>query len=58
MMRACLMWTINDFLAYGMLSGWGKHSRLAYPHCMEHNKSLTLNCGRKSCWFDSHRRFL
>jgi len=21
-MRACLMWTINDFPAYGMLSGW------------------------------------
>jgi len=58
MMRACLMWTINDFPAYGMLSGWGTHGRLACPHCMEHNKSFTLNYGRKICWFDSHRRSL
>ncbi|XP_024636351.1 uncharacterized protein [Medicago truncatula] len=28
-MRAALMWTINDFPAYGMLSGWGTHGRLA-----------------------------
>jgi len=58
MMRACLMWTINDFPVYGMLSGWGTHGILACPFCMEHNKSFMLNYGRKSCWFDSHRRFL
>ena len=51
MMRACLMWTINDFLAYGMLFGWGTHGRLACPHCMDHSKSFMLNYGRKSCWF-------
>jgi hypothetical protein len=22
------MWTINDFLAYGMVSGWSTHGRL------------------------------
>jgi len=58
MMRACLMWTINDFPTNGMLSNWGTHGRLAYPHCMEHNKSFTLNYGCKSYWFDSHIRFL
>ena len=52
------MWTINDFLAYGMLSGWGTNGRLACPHCMKHNKSFTLNYGHKSCWFNLHRRFL
>jgi len=52
------MWTINDFPAYGMLSGWGTHGKLACPHCMKHHKSFTLNYGRKTCWFDSHRRFL
>jgi hypothetical protein len=41
-MRAVLMWTINDFPAYGMLSGWVTHGRLACPHCMEHTKSFTL----------------
>jgi len=31
LMRAALMWTINDFPAYGMLSGWSTHGRLACP---------------------------
>jgi len=52
------MWTINEFSAYGMLSGWRTLGRLACPHYMEHHKSFTLNYGRKTCWFDSHRRFL
>ena len=26
-MRAALMWTINDFLAYAMLSGWSKKGK-------------------------------
>ena len=30
-MRAALMWTINDFPAYGMLSGWSTHGLLACP---------------------------
>ncbi|WMV07144.1 hypothetical protein MTR67_000529 [Solanum verrucosum] len=34
-MRASLMWTINDFLAYGMLSGWMTVGKLACPYCME-----------------------
>ena len=58
LMRAVLMWTINDFPACGMLSGWSTHGRLAFSHCMEHIKSFTLTYGRKSCWFDCHCRFL
>jgi len=52
------MWTINDFPAYGMLSGWSTHGRLACSYCMEHTKSFTLTYGQKSYWFDCHRRFL
>ena len=40
MMREALMWTINDFPAYDMLSGWGTHSRLACPYCMEDTKTF------------------
>jgi len=58
MMRAMLMWTINDFPAYGMLSGWGTHGKLACPHYMEHTKAFRLYHGRGNSWFDSHRRFL
>ena len=57
-MRANLMWTINDFHAYGMLSGWGTQGKLACPHCMKHSKAFTLENRGKNCWFDSHRRFL
>jgi len=45
--RANLMWTINDFPTYGMLSGWRTQGKLACTHCMEHHKSFTLNYGRK-----------
>jgi hypothetical protein len=57
-MRAALMWTINDFPAYGMLSGWSTHGRFACPHCMEHTKAFNLKHGGKASWFDCHRRFL
>jgi len=58
MMRASLMWIINNFPAYGMLSGWGTQGKLACPYCMEHTKAFRLEHGKKNSWFDSHRRFL
>jgi len=32
-MRLTLMWTINDFPAYGDLSGWSTHGQKACPCC-------------------------
>lgn len=58
MMRAALMWTINDFPAYGMLSGWSTAGKLACPICMEGSKAFSLKHSRKICYFDNHRRFL
>jgi hypothetical protein len=52
------MWTINDFPAYGMLSGWSTHGKLACPYCMENNKAFTLANGGKVSFFYCHRRFL
>ncbi|XP_042432996.1 uncharacterized protein LOC122019608 [Zingiber officinale] len=57
-MKAALLWTISDFPAYAMLSGWSTHGWLACPYCMEHTKSFQLKCGRKASWFDCHRQFL
>ncbi|XP_024009341.1 uncharacterized protein LOC112084441 [Eutrema salsugineum] len=57
-LKAVLMWTISDFPAYGMLSGWTTHGRLACPICMDDTKAFYLPNGRKTCWFDCHRRFL
>jgi hypothetical protein len=57
-MRAALMWTINDFPAYEMVSGWSRHGKLACPYCMENNKAFTLTNGGKASFFDCYRRFL
>ena len=57
-LRVALMWTINDFPAYGMLSGWMMQGKLACPICMEDRKIFTLKYGRKNSQFDCHRRFL
>jgi len=58
LMRAALMWTINDFPTYGMLSSWSTHEKLACPYCMENNKAFMLTNGGKASFFDCHRRFL
>jgi len=47
-MRATLMWTINDFPVYGMVFGWSTHGKLACTYCMENNKAFTLTNGGKS----------
>lgn len=57
-LRAALMWTISDFPAYSMLSGWGTAGRLACPHCMNETDAFTLKCSHKQSWFDNHRKFL
>ena len=57
-MRASLIWTISNFPAYGMLSGWSTAGKLACPICMERSKAFTLKNGRKNSWFDCHHQFL
>ncbi|KAI0504324.1 hypothetical protein KFK09_015276 [Dendrobium nobile] len=58
LLRAALLWTIGDFPAYGMLSGWSTAGKLACPYCMENSKAFTLKHGGKNTWFDCHRMFL
>jgi hypothetical protein len=48
-MRLALMWTINDFLAYGDLSGWSTHGRKACPCCRHETQSTWLTYGKKLC---------
>ncbi|XP_070054771.1 uncharacterized protein [Nicotiana tomentosiformis] len=57
-LRTNLMWTINDFPAYGMLSGWMTARKLACPYFMKNGKAFTLRHGQKQSWFDCHRQFL
>jgi hypothetical protein len=57
-MRATLMWTSNDFLAYGMISGWSTHGKLACSYCMEKNEAFTLTNGGKTSYFLLSQSFL
>ncbi|XP_021603851.1 uncharacterized protein LOC110608873 [Manihot esculenta] len=58
LMRVALLWTISDFPAYAMLSGWSTAGRLACPYCMDNTDAFTLPRGGKQCWFDNHCKFL
>ncbi|XP_021775494.1 uncharacterized protein LOC110739336 [Chenopodium quinoa] len=57
-LRAAILWTVSDFPAYGMLSGWATSSKKACPYCMEKSKAFWLEHGCKVSWFDCHRQFL
>ena len=56
-LRAALMWTISDFLAHSMLSGWGSVGKYACPYCMKDSDAFSLTKGGKMSWFDNHRFF-
>ncbi|XP_026398955.1 uncharacterized protein LOC113294792 [Papaver somniferum] len=55
--RALLMWTINDFPAYGNLSGCTYKGKAACPLCGENTLSNWLAFSRKTVYLN-HRRFL
>ncbi|KAG8482791.1 hypothetical protein CXB51_024455 [Gossypium anomalum] len=56
-LRAALLWTINDFLAYANLSGWSTKGRYACPCCAAQKCSRWLYNGKKFCYM-GHRRWL
>ncbi|XP_052117337.1 uncharacterized protein LOC107489344 isoform X2 [Arachis duranensis] len=56
-MRAAILWTVNDFPAYGDLSGWNTRGALRCPTCNVETQSKFLTNGKKFC-FLGHRRFL
>lgn len=52
---AAILWTINDFPAYGNLSGWSTKGFMACPVCNEDTSSYGL---RSKICFMGHRRYL
>ena len=56
-MRVALLWTISDFPAYAMLSGWSSKGAFACPSCNYETCSQYLKHSRKTCYM-GHRRFL
>ncbi|KAL0324633.1 UNVERIFIED_CONTAM: hypothetical protein Scaly_2430400 [Sesamum calycinum] len=58
MMRAALMWTVNDLFAYGMASGWGIEGAMSCLVCMDDTRAFHLQHSRKACYFNYYRQFL
>ncbi|XP_062024123.1 uncharacterized protein LOC133740203 isoform X2 [Rosa rugosa] len=56
-LKAVLMWTINDFPAYGNLSSYSTKGKKACPVCGVQTCSKWLVNGKKHAYMD-HRRFL
>ncbi|XP_050380039.1 uncharacterized protein LOC126797454 [Argentina anserina] len=56
-MRAAVLWTINDFPAYAMLSGYSTSGKKACPVCCEDTVSERLKKCKKQCYL-GHRRWL
>jgi hypothetical protein len=56
-MRAVVLWTINDFPAYGDLSGWSTKGELACPICNKNTDHEYLKFSGKQCYM-GHRRYL
>ncbi|XP_074314669.1 uncharacterized protein LOC141649900 [Silene latifolia] len=54
-LHAGLLWTINDFPGYGMLSGWGVHGEKACPCCNSQTDSKWLYNSHKFCYMGSRR---
>ncbi|CAL1407367.1 unnamed protein product [Linum trigynum] len=51
-MHAAVLWTINDFPAYGTLSGWSTKGYLACPVCNKETRSKKL---RSKICYTGHR---
>jgi hypothetical protein len=56
-MRAQLMWTINDFLTYADLSEWPNRGEKSCPYCMYSTRSKRLKHGQKLCYM-GHMQYL
>nr|GLL16866.1 uncharacterized protein LOC109184453 [Ipomoea trifida] len=56
-LHASLLWTINDFPAYGNLSGWSTKGKMACPCCNKDTCSMRLSNCSKQCYM-GHRRYL
>ncbi|KAL0324644.1 UNVERIFIED_CONTAM: hypothetical protein Scaly_2431500 [Sesamum calycinum] len=58
MMRAALMWIMNDLPAYGMIYGWSTTRVMGCLVCMDDPRVFHLPHDRKACYFDCHGQFL
>ncbi|WVZ84723.1 hypothetical protein U9M48_031716 [Paspalum notatum var. saurae] len=57
-LRAAYLWSIHDFLAYGIFAGWSVYGTLTCLICGADTRCFRLEFGGKICYFDCHRCWL
>ncbi|XP_025792017.1 uncharacterized protein LOC112873220 [Panicum hallii] len=57
-MHVWYLYSLHDFQAYGVFSGWDVQSKCPYPVCKEDLPFEWLRKGGKYSSFDKHRQFL
>jgi hypothetical protein len=57
-LRAAYLWSIHDFMAYGIFARWSIHGRLTCPICGSNTDCFCLTAGGKIHYFDCHRHWL
>jgi len=57
-LRVAYLWSVHDFMAYAIFTGWSTHGRLTCPYCGSDTDCFCLAHGGKITYFDCHRRWL
>ncbi|WVZ93358.1 hypothetical protein U9M48_039345 [Paspalum notatum var. saurae] len=57
-LRAAYLWSVHDFMAYGIFAGWSVHGTLTCPICGVDTRCFHLEFGGKIYYFDCHRCWL
>jgi hypothetical protein len=57
-LRVVYLWSIHNFMTYGIFAGWSVHGRLTCPICGSDTDYFCLTAGGKISYFDCRRRWL
>jgi hypothetical protein len=57
-LRVTYLWSVHDFKAYNIFSGWSCNGLLTCPICMKQTSCFRLQFEGKISYFDCHRCFL
>jgi hypothetical protein len=55
-LRVAYLWSVHDFMAYAIFTGWSTYGRLTCPYCGSDTDCFRLAHGGKITYFDCHRR--
>jgi hypothetical protein len=54
-LRVAYLWSVHDFMAHAIFTGWSTHGRLTCPYCGSDTDCFRLAHGGKITYFNCHR---